>query len=218
MLTLSPIPGDTGLLRVLCVGAHPDDIELGCGATIRMLQCQHRALTIDYLVLSGTVERSQEARKAMEQLVAAEHRGRLIQGEFPDGRFPGVYSDIKAFFEKVKSDVHADLIFCHARDDRHQDHRLVNEMVWSTFRDHLILEYEIPKWDGDLRQLNVYVPVTEEHVNAKVDVLLERHASQSGRDWFSRETFVSLMRLRGIECRAPSGYAEAFCARKVRLL
>jgi LmbE family N-acetylglucosaminyl deacetylase len=150
-------------------------------------------------------------------LVAPAYRGTLEFGAFLDGRFPAAYAEIKSYCESLRRRPDPDMILCHGRDDRHQDHRVVNEMVWNTFRDHLVLEYEIPKWDGDLGQPNFYVPVDVRAARAKVDALLKSFPSQAGRDWFTRDTFMALMRLRGLECRAPSGYAEAFQARKLRI-
>lgn len=206
-----------GRLRVLCIGAHSDDIEIGCGGTLLELQRRHAGLRVDWVVLSGDAIRQQEAAAAMRRLVRPAQRGRLIHGDFPDGRFPAAYGEIKDFVESLKTRPAPDLVFCHERDDRHQDHRIVNEMVWSTFRDHLVLEYEVPKWDGGLGQPNLYVPLTRPQVRRKIDTILSSHRSQSGRDWFDPEVFRSLPRLRGVECRAPSGYAEAFHARKIRI-
>lgn len=204
-------------LRVLCVGAHSDDIEIGCGGTLLGLQECRRPLTIDWVVLSGSPERQKETRSAMHLLVKPSHRGELVHGGFTDGRFPADYSAIKDCVESLKALPRPDLILCHERADRHQDHRVVNEMIWSTFRDHLILEYEIPKWDGGLGEPNVFVPVDSVTAARKVHVLMKAHSSQMGRDWFTRDTFMSLLRLRGLECRSPSGLAEAFHGRKLRL-
>jgi LmbE family N-acetylglucosaminyl deacetylase len=203
-------------LRVLCVGAHCDDIEIGCGATLRVLQDRARKPTIDWVVLSGTADRRQETQRAMRILVRPACRGELQFGDFPDGRFPAAYGEIKSFCEALKVGPDPDLILCHERDDRHQDHRVVNEMIWNTFRDHVILEYEIPKWDGGLGQPNVYVPLDAKAADAKVDALMKSYRSQANRDWFTRETFMAMLRLRGLECRSPSGYAEAFHGRKLR--
>ncbi len=202
-------------LRVLCVGAHCDDIEIGCGATLLSLQGRG-AVTIDWVVFSGSAARRKETREAMRMLVQPASRGKLVFGDFPDGQFPDRYGEIKAFCESLKRLPQAGLILCHERDDRHQDHRVLNEMVWNTFRDHVILEYEVPKWDGGLGQPNVYVPVDKEQAGAKVDALLKAYRTQKGKDWFTRETFLAMLRLRGLECRAPSGYAEAFHGRKLR--
>ncbi|HEV7609468.1 MAG TPA: PIG-L deacetylase family protein [Steroidobacteraceae bacterium] len=217
MLSLVPNIKGSRPLRVLCIGAHCDDIEIGCGATLRALQSQRKATIIDWALLSGTSQRAAESTKAMSLLVPPRARGELMFGDFADGRFPADYARIKEFFESLKRLPRPDVIFCHERDDRHQDHRVVNEMTWNTFRDHIVLEYEIPKWDGGLGQPNVYVPVTAKQADAKVKALLRAHRSQLGRDWFTAETFMALMRLRGIECRAESGLAEAFHGRKLRV-
>jgi LmbE family N-acetylglucosaminyl deacetylase len=201
--------------RILCLGAHCDDIEIGCGGSLLHLQESAR-VRIDWVVCSGTQQRREETLAAMHKLVAPQARGELVSGDFPDGYFPGNYAQLKEFIESLKQGVQPDLILCHERDDRHQDHRIVNELVWNTFRDHVVLEYEIPKWDGGLGQPNLYVPVTDAQARSKVEALLESHRTQLQRDWFNRETFMALLRLRGIECRSPSGYAEAFHARKLR--
>ena len=203
-------------LRILCVGAHCDDIEIGCGATLRVLQDRVPKPTIDWVVLSGTAERRLETQRALKMLVAPACRGELRFGDFADGRFPAMYGEIKDFCEALKDGPGPDLILCHERDDRHQDHRIVNEMVWNTFRDHVILEYEIPKWDGGLGQPNVYVPLDAKSVDAKLHALIKSYRSQANRDWFTRDTFMAMLRLRGLECRSPTGYAEAFYGRKLR--
>jgi LmbE family N-acetylglucosaminyl deacetylase len=207
-----------GPTRVVCFGAHCDDIEIGCGAALLALQ-QRAKVIINWVVMSGTAERRAETRSAMRAIVRPAARGKLIFGDFPDGRFPAEYAGIKEFVEGVKVDLmRTDVVLTHERDDRHQDHRLVNELSWNTFRDHVLLEYEIPKWDGGLGQPNIYVPVTAAQARAKIDALLSAHKSQRRRDWFTRETFMALLRLRGIECRSPSGYAEAFHGRKLRIV
>jgi LmbE family N-acetylglucosaminyl deacetylase len=216
MLDLVFESGRQRALRILCVGAHCDDIEIGCGATIVALQNRTERLVVDWVVLSGAPQRRKETEAAMQMLVRTANRGELLFADFPDGRFPAAYAAIKDFCESLKRRPQPDLILCHERDDRHQDHRIVNEMIWNTFRDHVVLEYEIPKWDGGLGQPNVYVPVTQNDAEAKVDALLKSYPSQSGRDWFTRDTFIALLRLRGLECRSPSGYAEAFYGRKLR--
>lgn len=203
-------------LQVLCVGAHCDDIEIGCGATLRALQRRGRKAVIRWVVLSSTPKRRVETERAMRLLVRPACRGELRFGKFADGRFPAAYAEIKASFESMKRLPAPDLILCHERDDRHQDHRIVNEMIWSTFRDHLILEYEIPKWDGGLGQPNVYVPVDARDAKTKVTTLLTSYDSQSRKHWFTRETFMAMLRLRGLECGSTSGYAEAFHGRKLR--
>ncbi len=203
-------------LRVLCVGAHCDDVEIGCGGALQVLQSRRGGLVVDYALLSGSPERRREAERAMQRIVRPAARGEVLHGGFADGRFPAQYGAIKDWFEVLKLRPAPDLLFCHERDDRHQDHRIVNEMVWNTFRDHLVLEYETPKWDGGLGQPNVYVPLTARQAATKADVLLKSFPTQAGRDWFTRDTFLAMMRLRGVECRAPSGYAEAFHGRKLQ--
>jgi LmbE family N-acetylglucosaminyl deacetylase len=200
--------------RILCVGAHCDDIEIGCGGSLLALQAL-AGVKIDWVVCSGSVLRRTETEAAWLRLVAEPARGELLVADHRDGYFPASYAALKELIESLKR-LQPDLILCHERDDRHQDHRIVNEMVWNTFRDHVVLEYEIPKWDGGLGQPNLYVPVSEAQARAKVAALLDSHRSQLPRDWFNSETFTALLRLRGIECRAPSGYAEAFHARKLR--
>lgn len=204
-----------GIRRVLCLGAHCDDIEIGCGGALLALQ-RSANVRIDWAVLSSSPQRQAETRAAMAALVRPRARGKLRFGDLPDGRFPAVYGEVKDFVEALKRTERPDLILCHERNDRHQDHRTLSDVVWSTFRDHVILEYEIPKWDGDWGQVNLYVPLTAAQARAKVQALLRCFRSQRGRDWFTRETFLAQLRLRGIECRAPSGYAEGFYARKIR--
>jgi LmbE family N-acetylglucosaminyl deacetylase len=216
MLDLIPASAARRTLRVMCVGAHCDDIEIGCAATLRMLQRKRRRIVVDWVILSGAPARRKESQRAMSMLVAAPHRGGLRFGAFRDGCFPAEYAAIKDFFEALKLSPAPDLILCHERDDRHQDHRIVSEMTWNTFRDHLVLEYEIPKWDGGLGQPNVYVPVEARDAEAKVRALLAAYPSQAHRDWFTRDTFLGMMRLRGLECRSASGYAEAYHGRKLR--
>lgn len=217
MLSLLPSLPASQALHVLCVGAHCDDIEIGCGATLLALQRQRPKTKVDWAVLSGSEQRKAESRKAMSLLLAPRTRGELVCGEFDDGRFPADYRLIKEFTESLKNLPRPDIVFCHERNDRHQDHRIVNEMVWNTFRDHLVLEYEIPKWDGGLSAPNVYVPVSKGEAQAKVKALLAAHRSQRERDWFTADTFMALLRLRGLECRSESGLAEAFHGRKLRL-
>jgi LmbE family N-acetylglucosaminyl deacetylase len=202
--------------HVLCVGAHCDDIEIGCGGTLQVLQASRPKLQIHWVIASSTPQRSAETGRAMSMLVKRAQRGQLHFGAFPDGQFPAHYAALKAFFESLKKLPRPDLILCHERDDRHQDHRIVNEMVWNTFRDHAVLEYEVPKWDGGLGQPNLYVPLTGAQLQAKIDALMQAYASQQRRDWFTPGTFEALARLRGIECRAGDGFAEAFHARKLR--
>jgi LmbE family N-acetylglucosaminyl deacetylase len=216
MLDLVFDSGRRRALRVLCVGAHCDDIEIGCAATLLALQARRRRVIIDWVVFSGSAARHAETALAMRLLVRGAHHGRLLFGDFADGHFPAAYGGIKDFCEGLKRLPAPDLILCHERDDRHQDHRVVNEVVWNTFRDHLVLEYEIPKWDGGLGQPNVYVPVDARQARTKVNALLKAYGTQKARTWFTRDTFMAMLRLRGVECRSPTGYAEAFHGRKLR--
>jgi LmbE family N-acetylglucosaminyl deacetylase len=206
-----------GALRVLCLGAHSDDVEIGCGGTLLEWQRGAGALEVHWAVLSADATRQGESREAMRAFVAARSRGELLFGGFRDGRFPAQYEAVKEFVETVRREVRPDVVFCHCRDDLHQDHRIVAEMAWNTFRDQLVLEYEVPKWDGDLGRPNLYQPVSRRVAVRKAQTLLRVHRSQAGRDWFTEDTFLALMRLRGIEARAPGGHAEAFYARKLRL-
>jgi LmbE family N-acetylglucosaminyl deacetylase len=218
VLELIPELSGREALRVLCIGAHCDDIEIGCGGTLLALQATGVIGRIGWVVLSGSEARRREAEHAMRLLVGDKARDRLVFGDFTDGSMPAEYKAIKAFFESLKEIPAPDLILTHHRDDRHQDHRVVNEMTWNTFRNHLILEYEVPKWDGELGQPNLYVPIARELGERKIAALLEAFGSQGGRDWFTRDTFEAMLRLRGIESRAESGWAEAFHARKLRLM
>ena len=202
-------------LRVLCVGAHCDDIEIGCGGTLFSLQRAGAPVRIHSALLSGNDERRREALAARNAFVRPANRGELVFGDFRDGRLPAQYAEVKDFIESLKARTQPDVVLCHEREDRHQDHRLVNEMVWNTFRDHVVFEYEIPKWDGGLGEPNVFVPLTAAQANRKADAIIRSYRSQAGRDWFTRDTFLGLMRLRGVECRAPQGYAEAFHGRKL---
>ena len=215
MLQFIAQPDRPRSLRVLCIGAHCDDIEIGCAGTLATLQRRGASITIDWAILSGPKERRREAMHGRRLIVRPANRGLVAFGALPDGRFPAHYDDIKNFFEDLKRESRPDLVFCHERDDRHQDHRIVNEMTWNTFRDNVVLEYEIPKWDGGLGQPNIYVPLTSREAHAKAAALLKAYPSQAGKPWFKSETFMALLRLRGVECHASSGYAEAFHGRKL---
>jgi len=203
--------------RILCLGAHADDIEIGCGGTVLQLLANHPGSACHWVVFSGTAERACEARNSAERFLKTAGDRRVDVHEFRDGHFPVALSEIKEVLEDVKRGFAPDLIFTHFREDRHQDHRVVSDVTWQTFRDHLILEYEIPKYDGDLGAPNCFVPLSETLRTRKVEHLLAGFPSQRGKHWFSEETFFALMRLRGMECAAPEGYAEAFYTRKIVL-
>jgi len=203
-------------LEVLCVGAHCDDIEIGCGATLLTLQRLH-ACAIHWVIFSSTPPRRVEARRAMNSFVAAKSRGQLLIGDLPDGHLPGKLSEAKQLLQSMREQVQPDIIFTTREADRHQDHRLTCEVTWQTFRDHLIFEYEIPKYDGDLPTPNFYVPVSAQAAAQKSAKLLRLYGSQRDKHWFTAATFESLLRIRGIECRSSSGLAEAFHCRKAVL-
>jgi LmbE family N-acetylglucosaminyl deacetylase len=204
-------------LSVLCLGAHSDDIEIGAGATILQWQAAGVQLDILWCVLSANGSRETEARASAGEFLQGIERARVEAHRFRDGFFPAESSEIKAWFEQLKGRTQPDVILTHRGDDAHQDHREVSRLTWNTFRDHLILEYEIPKWDGDLGQPNFYVPVSAAAMARKVELLMRHFGTQRSKHWFDEETFRGLARLRAMECRAPDRYAEAFFARKVAL-
>ena len=207
--------GDTGPLRVLAVGSHADDIEIGCGGTLLRL-ARTRELDVHWVVLSATEERAAEAKRSAEAFLEGVTSSRVSVESFRDAffRYGG---EVKEYFESLKAEASPDLILTHHGSDLHQDHRLVAELTWNTFRDHLILEYEIPKYDGDLGSPGVFVHLEEDIARRKVELLLESFPSQQSRPWFTEDLFMALMRLRGMESASPSGLAEAFHARKVVL-
>ena len=216
MLRLSLRPARDGALKVLCLGCHSDDIEIGCGGTILRLIDEYPGCQFHWVVFSAIGEREGEARQGAERFAGTDRLSGLRLGSFRDGFMPFEGANVKAVFEELKS-VSPDVIFTHRRDDAHQDHRLIAELTWNTFRDHLILEYEIPKYDGDLGRPNVFMPLEADVIQKKVGYLMEVFKSQRSRRWFEDQTFLSLSRLRGMECNAPSGYAEAFYSRKLAL-
>lgn len=210
-----PLPTPAGrALRVLCLGAHSDDIEIGCGGTMLTLG-QRGRLHVRWIVFSGAGERAREAHRSAKRFLASVQRATVEVLGFRDGFFPAQWQEIKERFELVAQDFEPDVVFTHFRDDRHQDHRVVSDLTWNTFRRSLILEYEIPKWDGDLGTPNTYVPLEPAVARRKARMLLSVFPSQRGKSWFSESTFLGLMRLRGIECGGE--LAEAFHARKVTL-
>jgi LmbE family N-acetylglucosaminyl deacetylase len=217
MIRLNLNGGTAGALQVLCLGAHSDDIEIGCGGTILRLVKEYPCCVIHWVVFSAVGEREAEAQRGAVLFAGPTRlRGPLLK-RFPDGFLPFVGAEVKAVFEELKQTVSPDLILTPSRKDAHQDHRLVAELTWNTFRDHLILEYEIPKYDGDMGQPGFFVPLEKEIYQQKVDYLMEVFGSQRHKRWFEPATFLSLMRLRGMECNASSGYAEAFHCRKLIL-
>jgi LmbE family N-acetylglucosaminyl deacetylase len=202
---------------ILFLGAHCDDIEIGCGATILRLRESMPEAEIRWLILSSNEARQREAMESAEHFLGKESQDSIRVESFRDGYLPYSGSQIKDVFEEFKHEVSPDLIFTHYRHDRHQDHRLVNELTWNTWRDHTILEYEIPKYDGDLGQPNVFIAISPEQVDRKVKTVLDVFGSQASKDWFDADTLRALMRLRGVESNAPNRYAEAFYAPKLVL-
>jgi LmbE family N-acetylglucosaminyl deacetylase len=212
VLRLSPAGAG---LELLCLGAHSDDLELGCSGTILRLLDELQIDRVTWVVLSGDTDRAVEAERSCQRLLDGRCETEIHLQQFRDGFFPYTAAPIKEFFESLKASTRPDLILTHYREDRHQDHRLTSELTYNTFRDHLILEYEVMKKDGDLGQPNTYVPLDEATAQRKVQLLMEGFGSQRDKTWFSEDAFLGLMRLRGIEAGAPSGYAEAFYGRKI---
>ena len=214
MRSLPLLGGETPLRRVLAIGCHADDVEIGCGATLLALTRERPGLDVTWVVLAAAGDREAEARASAESFLAGAAHAEIVLHGFRDGFMPYRGEAVKEAFEELKR-VDPDLVLTHTRADLHQDHRLACELTWNTFRDHLVLEYEIPKVDGDLGTPNLYVPVSAELAREKVERLLSSFATQRDKHWFDAEVFLGLMRIRGMECRSPSGYAEAFVARKV---
>jgi LmbE family N-acetylglucosaminyl deacetylase len=204
-------------LSVLCLGAHSDDIEIGCGGTVLSLLQRHESVDIAWVVFGAHNQRATEARESAEAFLAQAKGKDVVIKPFRDGFFPFDGAQIKEEFEALKRRHNPDLIFTHYRDDRHQDHRLISDLTWNTFRNHMILEYEIPKYDGDLGQPNFFVPLDEETCAGKIRRIMENFASQRGKQWFDEDTFRAMLRIRGMEANAPSRYAEAFYCRKAVL-
>ncbi len=204
-------------LELLLIGAHPDDIEIGCGGTVLRWAREGRIARATWLVLSGDDIRAQEARGSADRFLVGVGEPHVRIERFRDGYFPYEGAGLKDQFEEIVKTVAPDIILTHDREDRHQDHRLVGELTWQTFRDHLVLEYEIPKFDGELSQPTVYVELPAWAAEDKARLLVEGFPTQQSRHWFNAETFASLARLRGVECRAESGFAEGFVCRKMVL-
>ncbi len=216
MLQLLPKVPRGRALRLLLIGAHCDDIEIGCGGTVCELIERYPDAQIDWVVLSSDAKRGAEARRAAGLLMGKGKSRRVLVQRFRNSFFPSHAEKIKEWFESLKK-IEPDVVFAHHRDDLHQDHRVVGELVWNTFRDHLILEYEIPKYDGGLGSPNVFMPLARKTVSRKIETLMQVFGTQRSKRWFTEDTFSALMRLRGVECNAPEGFAEAFYARKICL-
>jgi LmbE family N-acetylglucosaminyl deacetylase len=211
-----PLPIDRPL-RLLCVGAHSDDIEIGCGGTILRLLREHRAVEVHWVVLGSSGERDQEARKSADRFLAGAIETDILITNFRNSFFPYIGADLKEYFERLARGLTPDIVFTHYRHDLHQDHRVVSELTWNTYRNHLILEYEIVKYDGDLGSPNVFVHLDETLCEEKVTNLMDCFLTQRDKDWFTPDAFMAILRLRGIESKAPGRYAEAFYCRKLVL-
>jgi LmbE family N-acetylglucosaminyl deacetylase len=204
-----------GPLRVLCLGAHSDDVEIGCGGTVLRLLAQWPQASFHWVVLSANPERAREAERSAAAFLEGAGEHRVTIKTFRESYFPWVGAEIKDLFEELHAAGEPDLIFTHCRDDRHQDHRLVSDLTWNTFRRHLILEYEVPKYDADLGAPNLFVALEEATARRKVEALMRHFPSQRARHWFDERTFWALLRLRGLESGAEQSFAEAFYCRKL---
>jgi LmbE family N-acetylglucosaminyl deacetylase len=202
--------------RILCVGAHSDDIEIGCGGTLLKLARTHKDLEVRWIVFSADGKRVREARASAAMFLTGIRRTTVDVKRFTGSFFPFEGAKIKQFFETLKAFA-PDVVFTHYRDDRHQDHRVLSDLAWNTFRNHLVLEYEIPKYDGDLGVPNLFVPIEEDLALRKADYICRVFQTQTNRHWFTEDTFLAPMRLRGIECASATRYAEAFYCRKIVL-
>ena len=202
------------LLKLLCIGAHSDDIEIGCGGTVVRLLEENPNTEVHWVVVGAMGQRANEAVESANLFLANAKRKEIVIKQFRDGFFPYSGSDIKDFFEKLKGECSPDLILTHYRGDLHQDHRLVSELTWNTFRNHLILEYEIPKYDGDIGTPNFFVHLSDATCRKKIQNILRCFKSQRDKSWFSEDTFLSILRIRGLESNAPHRYAEGYYCRK----
>jgi LmbE family N-acetylglucosaminyl deacetylase len=202
-------------LKILCIGAHSDDIEIGCGGTILRFLVESNNAEIYWVVFAANAEREVEATKSANLFLKDAKHKNIIVKNFRDGFFPYIGAELKEYFERLKQEFCPDIVFTHYGKDLHQDHRTISELTWNTFRDHLILEYEIPKFDGDLGSPNFFVHLDKAECRKKITKILNYYRSQLDKKWFTRDTFWSILRLRGIESNAPGKYAEAFYCRKI---
>ena len=203
--------------RVLCLGAHSDDIEIGCGGTVLQMIEQSKSIEVYWFVLCANPERTMEARRSAKAFLARARKKTIVVKPFRDGFLPFLGPPVKECFEELKKVFTPDVIFTHCRHDLHQDHRLVCELTWNTFRDHLILEYEVPKYDADLRSPNFFVPLSDTQARKKVNNLMRYFTTQRSKRWFREELFYGLMLLRATEAASPTRYSEAFYCRKALL-
>jgi LmbE family N-acetylglucosaminyl deacetylase len=216
MLKLDLVRDSDAPFRILALGAHCDDIEIGCGGTLLSLLARHENLCFDWVVFTSNPVRAREAEASAELFLRGAKERRVVVKQFRNGYFPDQWAAIKDDFEALKREVNPDLIFTHYQHDLHQDHRTIAELTWNTFRDHLILEYEIPKYDSDLGSPNFFFPVAPGQAEKKARSIVAGFPSQADKHWFTEDTFLALMRLRGIQSAASgAGYAEAFYAKKL---
>jgi LmbE family N-acetylglucosaminyl deacetylase len=206
------------LRQVLCLGAHSDDIEIGCGGTILKLIEMYPDISIYWVVFGATEKRQEEALASANVFLKDVKQKKIVVEGFSERFFPYIGAEIKAFFDRLSKDVSPDLVLTHYRQDLHQDHRLISDLTWNTFRNHLIWEYEIPKYDGDLSNPNFFVHLSPSTYQRKIAHLMHHFATQSNKHWFTEDTFAAILRLRGIESNAPYKYAEAFYCRKAVLI
>ena len=203
--------------KILCLGAHPDDIEIGCGGTILRLLEEAPNAQFFWVVFSGNQKRCKEAYQSADLFLKEAKLKKIAIEQFRESYFPFIGVQIKDCFERLKTELSPDLIFTHYSNDAHQDHRLISNLTWNTFRDHFILEYEIPKYDGDWGNPNLHVCLAETHVTQKINHICSIFRTQKEKPWFDQETFRSILRLRGVECNSPSRFAEAFYCHKIVL-
>lgn len=202
-------------LKILCLGAHSDDIEIGCGGTILRFLSEYNDVEVHWVVFGSNRQRGGEAAASAKKFLANAENKKVVVKHFKESFFPYRGEEIKTFFEKLKTRVTPDIVFTHYRHDLHQDHRLVSELTWNTFRDHFVLEYEIIKYDGDIGVPNFFVHLNEEICKEKIRLIMDSFKSQRNRDWFTPDAFLSILRIRGIESKTPQKYAEAFYCRKL---
>ena len=217
MLPLGFKKKERGSCRILCLGAHSDDIEIGCGGTILELLRTRRNLEFHWVVFSSGSDREREARRSAGLFLKGAARQEVSILNFRNSFFPFQGVEIKEYFEKLKSEISPDVILTHTRKDLHQDHRVINQLTWNTWRNHLILEYEIPKYDGDLGAPNFFVPFDRRICARKIKYLMTCFKTQGNKHWFTPDTFAGLMRIRGLEANSPGKFAEAFYSRKLVL-
>lgn len=217
MQHLSLNRNETKLRTILCLGAHSDDIEIGCGGSILRLLHENQNIEVFWIVFSANEKRSVEAKESAKLFLKKTDQKKIIIKNFRESFFPYVGAEIKDFFEKLRLEISPDIIFTHYRNDLHQDHRLVCELTWNTFRNHFILEYEVIKYDGDLGAPNCFFHLNKKLCKMKISNIINCFETQRQKIWFSEESFYSLLRLRGIESNSPSGYSEGFYCRKIVL-